>query len=1346
MNRKKRLLCLLLAAVLCLGLTPAAVPVRGEESSEVLSGQIKQVSLGGGFLLGSHSAALKTDGSLWTWGDNRFGQLGDGTTENHFTPIKMMDGVATVSLGGGHSAGLKTDGSLWTWGRNDDGQLGDGTTEDRSTPVKVLDGVAAVSLGTYHSAALKTDGSLWTWGYNEYGQLGDGTTEDRSTPVKVLEGVAAVSLGWYHSAALKTDGSLWSWGYNDDGQLGDGTTEKRSTPVKVLEGVAAVSLGDGHSAALKTDGSLWTWGNNSSGQLGDGTTENRSTSVKVLDGVAEVSLGSYHSAALKTDGSLWTWGENEFGQLGDGTTSNSSVPICIVDAESPEVLAGPIKQISMGGAHSAALKTDGSLWTWGGNGFGQLGDGTTTNRSAPVKVLDGVAAVSLGEQHSAALKTDGSLWTWGYNGSGQLGDGTTENRSTPVKVLEGVAAVSLGDDHSAALKTDGSLWTWGYNGSGQLGDGTTENRSTPVKVLDDVAAVSLGGNHSAALKTDSSLWTWGRNDNGQLGDGTTENRSTPMKVLDDVAAVSLGGLHSAALKTDGFFWTLNDTPSPVDEMFSVAAVSLGWYHSAVLKTDGSLWTWGVNMFGQLGDGTTENRSTSEKVLDGVAAVSLGSWHSAALKTDGSLWTWGDNEYGQLGDGTTNNSSVPICIVDGVPDGPDTYVVTFNPNGGTVNPASKTVVNGERYGALPVPEREGYSFAGWFTAPDGGTRVTEDTVVSLTADQTLYARWTSPGRSPDLDALSYSFSNSYSGLEYPNPYAIPFERYTMIFGNTLLAKSYYRQDSLRKWGGSCFGFTATSGMFFQEGNGVSVDAFRGGAAAPGELEISDRNEGWSITAREFLEAMQISQKSPVIQADYQKYRNKLNDLCDAVSKFAGTGTEPVIIGVYGPQGGHALLGYALERDSATKSRLLVYDCNYPNQERYIDLTTDADGNYTGWYYHLNDKYDWGSAFKGCWITYVPYADFYSVWANRAAQPLPQMEMLTVNANVLIRDYEGNPLATLSDGELTTMREDIYPVVEFGITADGDFLPPDTSSVWLPVDLYDVERTDSLVRSNGAAVLMDDSTPFEASVTHVNQSAGVSTTAGGFSFVVDDREELNQVMFQETEAGGIYDITFSSTLSGEAEEVQVKGDVMAHLMTFAMVNGEAKADAESLASISSYLVNGVSVGSGTVGEETGAIISFSPNGGSGSMSVRKTAEDGTIALPSCAFTPPSPDRPFRGWLVNGSLYQPGNDLTLTADTTAIAQWAAPPEITGVSGNSGKFTVNYNGMEQKSFVVSAVAYSGENRLLRCAFESVSASAASSGSVTVTLDTAGAAYVRVFLLDTASNMPLCEGYQQGL
>ncbi|WP_295392505.1 CARDB domain-containing protein [uncultured Thiodictyon sp.] len=361
-----------------------------------------------------------------------------------------------------------------------------------------------------------------------------------------------------------------------------------------------------------------------------------------------------------------------------------------------------MQRIAAGYDHSLALKPDGTLWAWGHNGYGQLGDGTTTDRLAPVNVLTGVAAVAAGSSHNLVLKPDGTLWAWGSNWIGQLGDGTATNRLTPVQVqvLTGVAAVAAGDYHTMALKPDGTLWAWGYNWIGQLGDGTVTSRDAPVQVLTGVAAVAGGGKHTLALKTDGTLWAWGGNWDGQLGDGTTTERYAPVQVLTGVAVVATGSSHTLALKTDGTLWAWGDnwvgqlgdgtttnrlTPVQVQVLTGVAAVAAGAYHTLALKTDGTLWAWGYNAYGQLGDGTYLNRSAPVQVLTGVAAVAAGDYHTLAIKPDGTLWAWGGNWHGQLGDGTTTQRQSPVHVpgFDPLPNFAVTKVL-LTPTGPTVN--------------------------------------------------------------------------------------------------------------------------------------------------------------------------------------------------------------------------------------------------------------------------------------------------------------------------------------------------------------------------------------------------------------------------------------------------------------------------------------------------------------------------------------------------------------------------------------------------------------------------------------------------------------------------------------
>ncbi len=236
-----------------------------------------------------HSLVIAAEGTVWAWGDNYGGQLGDGTTTDRLTPVQVqgMTDVVAIAGGGSHTIALRRDGTIWAWGWNSDGQLGDGTGTQRLTPVQVqgLADVVTVAAGYRHTVALRRDGTVWAWGENKYGQLGDGTTTNRSTPVQAqgLADTVAIAAGVVHTVALRRDGTLWAWGLNDFGQLGDGTRSDRSTPVQVqgLADVVTVAAGYRHTVALRRDGTVWAWGQGWRGRLGDGTTTDRSTPVQV---------------------------------------------------------------------------------------------------------------------------------------------------------------------------------------------------------------------------------------------------------------------------------------------------------------------------------------------------------------------------------------------------------------------------------------------------------------------------------------------------------------------------------------------------------------------------------------------------------------------------------------------------------------------------------------------------------------------------------------------------------------------------------------------------------------------------------------------------------------------------------------------------------------------------------------------------------------------------------------------------------------------------------------------------------------------------------------------------------
>ena len=458
---------------------------------------------------------------------------------------------------------------------------------------------------------------------------------------------------------LKNGGNVWAWGYNWDGQLGDGTTMDRSTPVQVkdpsdpttfLTGVVCISGGSGHTVALKNDGNVWAWGANWSGQAGTGYHTDRNTPVKTLSltGVVAIAAGadSLHTVAMKGDKTVWAWGSNNFGQLGDGTVVQRTTPVQVKDPSDPTNFLTDIMAIAEGEYHTVALRNDGHVRAWGANWLGQLGDGTYADSSTPVQAssLGGVAAIAAGEAHTLALKIDGTVWAWGYNGSGQLGDGTNTGSSTPIQV-----------------KDPSDLTTF----------------------LTGVAAIAAGAAHSVALKN-GAVWAWGDNRFGQLGDGTTTDSTTPVHVssLSGITAVAGGFFHTVALRNDGTVWTWGDNeygqlgdgttinssiPVQVLSLSGVAAIAAAYGHTVALKNDGTVWAWGWNGTYQLGDGTYADSTTPLQVKDpsdpsifltGVTAIAAGQYHTVALKNDTTVWAWGDNAQGQLGTDTSIPAFLP----------------------------------------------------------------------------------------------------------------------------------------------------------------------------------------------------------------------------------------------------------------------------------------------------------------------------------------------------------------------------------------------------------------------------------------------------------------------------------------------------------------------------------------------------------------------------------------------------------------------------------------------------------------------------------------------------------------
>ena len=669
------------------GMVATMKPVAVAQGAVPAGVRLVQVAAGNSF-----SLALGSNGLVYAWGLNTYGQLGDGTSgTNRLTPVavNLPAGVRIVQVaaGGQHSVALAADGTAYSWGLNTYGQLGDGSVIQRLTPVAVAQGaqptgtrLVQVATGTSYSLALAADGTPYAWGRNNFGQLGDNSATNRSSPVAVRQGALPTGTrlmqlvaGAQHSLALAADGTAYAWGLNTYGQLGDNTTTQRLTPVAVAPGalptgtplvqLVAVFF---HTLALAADGTAYAWGRDNNGQLGDGTTTDSPVPVAVAQGVqpsgtrlAQLGYGSQanHSLALAASGTPYAWGLGTSGQLGNNGTASSPTPVAPL---LPDRAYG-YQQAAGGSFHSLGLRADGTAWAWGYNNRGQLGDGTGTTRRTPVAVAQGalpatarLTQVAAGEIHSLALAADGTAYAWGNNGSGRLGDGTTTNRTRPVAVAQGalpatarLTQVAAGEGHSLALAADGTAYAWGDNSSGQLGDGTTTDQTTPVAVAQGalpatarLTQVAAGQYHSLALAADGTAYSWGDNGSGQLGDGTTTNHTSPV-------AVAQGVLPTTA---------------------RLVQVAAGDRHSLALAADGTLYAWGENADGQLGDGTYTDRSAPVAVTmpAGVrfVQVSAGNAYSLALAADGTLYGWGRNGNGQLGDGTTSQRLTPVAEASG----------------------------------------------------------------------------------------------------------------------------------------------------------------------------------------------------------------------------------------------------------------------------------------------------------------------------------------------------------------------------------------------------------------------------------------------------------------------------------------------------------------------------------------------------------------------------------------------------------------------------------------------------------------------------------------------------------
>jgi alpha-tubulin suppressor-like RCC1 family protein len=581
-----------------------------------------------------------------------------------------------VSAGYNFACAVQGDGSVQCWGSGTNGQLGNGASSDSLVPVTVSGLVDAVavsaggsqSIGTSHVCALKADGTVWCWGYGGNGNLGNGFAGSSNVPVQVMISISptvipltnatAVTSGGGHSCALIADGTIRCWGRNSDGQLGDGTSTQKNVATLVSGGIttfASLDAGAYHTCATLADGTARCWGQNTFGQLGNGNNTGQLAPVTVsltgADRAKSIDVGDYHSCALIFNGTVRCWGANTTGQLGNATTTNSNVPVAVQAGGG--VNLSTVSSIAAGGANvggaiqgtSCAVLANGSMKCWGYNGFGELGNGNTTNQLIAGSVSGVATAVraAVGADFTCGLSANGTIACAGDGGNGRLGNNSTTSSSTPVAVqnlygVEGVTGIASGSYTTCARFSNGRARCWGYNNTGQIGNNTTgvdqPYPETPVlqtgNVLTNVVQVSTFYYHGCALIVDGTVRCWGYNAYGGLGNGTT---------TDSAQAVTVSGVTNAIQITTGFF------------------------HACALISDGTIKCWGYNVIGQLGNNSTSNSSTAVSVMSISTATSvIGAGNTTcALLADGSAMCWGGNGNGQVGDMTTTNRLVPAVV-------------------------------------------------------------------------------------------------------------------------------------------------------------------------------------------------------------------------------------------------------------------------------------------------------------------------------------------------------------------------------------------------------------------------------------------------------------------------------------------------------------------------------------------------------------------------------------------------------------------------------------------------------------------------------------------------------------
>jgi len=654
---------------------------------------------------GGHTCATRTDGTLWCWGLNDNGQLGINSTTNQSAPTQVTSpattGWVSVVAGHAHSCALRTGGTLYCWGDDDWGALGNGSPYTDRLVANQVSGTtwSAVAAARDNTCATTTGNTLWCWGRNGSGQFVNGNSSRQHSPLQIAGTTwvqAAVGAG--HVCARKQDGTIWCAGLNASGQLGQGdTTTRTSAMTQVGAGTWTDLAARGNTTCALASGTAWCWGSGLFGALGLGDSTDRLSPTQGPAGAwSKLGLGSTRLCLVASAGALACAGSDTYGGLGRGGAAvDQAASATLVTSSVADWVA-----LDGGAVSTCGVAAAGTLWCWGANDYGQLGTGDTTARSFPTQIGSATlwASVTVGDAHACATRTDGTLWCWGRNADGQLGLGVgdTTDRDTPVRVgaLTTWQTVVAGGRHTCGLRTGDTMWCWGDNASGQLGLSHYVDQTTPAQV--DVTGVSPttwtsigpGNLFTCAVRMTGALYCWGDDSRYQLGAGTASPEPTPTPRQtgfdSDWTSVSAGDYFVCGLRTTNMYcWGANDRgqtgtanvgtdrSKPDYQAGNGTAwqsARLGAKHACALSTSGTVWCWGANDYGQLGLGWTVSGSPCSTTLNHCNVPMQLSWPPKAV----GLTVGGDASYALIG-------AYPGAVLA---DGPAGYWRLGEPSGTT----------------------------------------------------------------------------------------------------------------------------------------------------------------------------------------------------------------------------------------------------------------------------------------------------------------------------------------------------------------------------------------------------------------------------------------------------------------------------------------------------------------------------------------------------------------------------------------------------------------------------------------------------------------------------------------